>query len=57
MGITASGGLLAFLPIIVAGNLVGSYCFQESMISLIYSGVANKITNNVKVITQALLAR
>ncbi len=56
MGITASGGLLAFLPIIVAGILVGAIAFKKAMISLISSGVANKITNNVKVITQALFS-
>lgn len=58
MGISVSGliPVLPLLPILIAGVLVGAVAFKKSVIKLISFGVSNKITNNIKVITQAIFS-
>jgi tellurite resistance protein len=55
LGVTVSGAwLFAFLPIIVAGVLVGAVAFKNGIVRLISSGISKKMTANIRILTQAI---
>ncbi len=55
LGVTVSGTwLFAFLPIIIAGVLVGAVAFKNGIVRLISSGISKKIVSNIKILTQAI---
>lgn len=55
LGITVGASfILPFIPILIAGAIFGVAAFKNKIINLIATGVANKITDNIRITSQAI---